>query len=101
MRELENAILHAVSMCDDVIYPEHLPRQIRNFADKATMPANAADPSAPPPLKREWLPLAAMEAKYIAEVLLSTGGNKQAAARVLNIDRKTLTRIVNRDDSEA
>ncbi len=31
VRELENAILHAVSMCDDVIYPEHLPRQIRNL----------------------------------------------------------------------
>jgi len=41
-----------------------------------------------------------MEAKYVAEVLSSTGGNKQAAARILDIDRKTLTRIVNRAESE-
>ncbi len=100
VRELENAILHAVSMCDDIIYPEHLPLRIRKFTDEATMPANAADPSAPP-LKREWLPLTTMEAKYVAEVLSSTSGNKQAAARILDIDRKTLTRIINRAESEA
>ncbi|MCA1625630.1 MAG: helix-turn-helix domain-containing protein [Acidobacteria bacterium] len=41
-----------------------------------------------------------MEAKYVAQVLSSTGGNKQAAARILNIDRKTLTRIVNQSKSE-
>ncbi|HZH33698.1 MAG TPA: helix-turn-helix domain-containing protein [Pyrinomonadaceae bacterium] len=38
-----------------------------------------------------------MESKYIAQVLSSTGGNKQAASRILDIDRKTLTRIVNRN----
>jgi len=41
-----------------------------------------------------------MEAKYIAQVLSSTGGNKQAAARILDIDRKTLTRALNRSESE-
>jgi len=42
-----------------------------------------------------------MEAKYTAQVLASTGGNKQAAARILDIDRKTLTRIVSRTQSDA
>ena len=100
VRELENAVLHAVTMCDDIIYPEHLPLRIRNFTDEAITPPNAADSSASP-LKRKWLTLAAMEEKFVAEVLLSTGGNKQAAARILDIDRKTLTRIVNRSESEA
>lgn len=98
VRELENAVLRAVSMCDDIIYPEHLPLRIRNFTNETTMPATAADSS--PSVKREWLTLAAMEAKYVAQVLSSTGGNIQAAARILDIDRKTLTRIVNRAESE-
>jgi DNA-binding NtrC family response regulator len=62
------------------------------------MPANAVDSSTT--VKSEWLPLTTMEAKYVAEVLSSTGGNKQAAARILDIDRKTLTRIINRAESE-
>jgi DNA-binding NtrC family response regulator len=98
VRELENAVLRAVSMCDDIIYPEQLPLLIRHFTDEATMPANTADSSTA--VKRDWLTLAAMEAQYVAEVLASTGGNKQAAARILDIDRKTLTRIVNRGESE-
>ncbi len=94
VRELENAVLRAVSMCDDIIYPEHLPLRICNFTDEALESATVAD--SPTSLKREWLTLAVMEAKYTAQVLSSTGGNKQAAARILDIDRKTLTRIVNR-----
>jgi len=85
-------------MCDDIIYPEHLPLRIRNFTNEASIPATAADSATP--LKSKWLPLAVMEAKYTAQVLSSTGGNIQAAARILNIDRKTLTRIVNRAQSE-
>ncbi len=99
VRELENAVLHAVSMCDDIVYPEHLPRRIRDFTDEVAMPTAAADSSAT--VKNEWMTLDAMEAKYIARVLASTGGNKQAAARILDIDRKTLTRIVNRDEAGA
>lgn len=98
VRELENAVLHAVSMCDDIIYPEHLPLRIRSYADQtAALPAN--DDGSLKAVERQWLTLDAMEAKYIAEVLAATGGNKQAAARILNIDRKTLTRIVNRNSS--
>jgi len=39
-----------------------------------------------------------MEEKYVAQVLSATDGNKQAASRLLNIDRKTLTRILKRGD---
>ena len=100
VRELENAVLRAVSTCDDIICPEHLPLRIREFSEESTISENGDD-SSTLSLKREWRTLDAMEAKYIAEVLSSTGGNKQAASRILDIDRKTLTRIVNRTETQA
>ena len=47
----------------------------------------------------KWLPLADIEQKYVERVLAYTKGNKQAASRILNIDRKTLARIVARGPS--
>lgn len=103
IRELENAVLHAVSLSDDVVYPEHLPNRIRNFK-KIVPPEDTVieDKIAVNQSKDsdEWISLAEMEEKYVAKVLAHTGGNKQAAARILNIDRKTLTRIIDRSNKE-
>jgi two-component system response regulator AtoC len=99
VRELENAVLHAVSICDDIIYPEQLPLRIRNFIEDASMPLDGDAVVAMQ--SNHWQTLAAMEAKYVAQVLSSTGGNKQAASRILDIDRKTLTRIINRIEPES
>lgn len=94
VRELENAILHAVSMADDIIYPEHLPERILSDGDKAEVREFIDEESS---LGLDDLPtLAVIEARYVAKVLDRTGGNKQAAARILNIDRKTLSRIIER-----
>lgn len=102
IRELENAVMHAVSLSDDIIYPEHLPARIR-FGDAAphtpgdgltSVGVSAPGPGGP------WLPLAEMEAEYVARVLAHTDGNKQAASRILNIDRKTLARIISRKVSK-
>lgn len=94
VRELENAVLHAVSMCDDVVYPEHLPERVR------AMPTPAEPALASISLngneKEHLVTLAEMEARYVSNVLDHTSGNKQAAARILNIDRKTLSRILER-----
>ncbi|MDQ3744340.1 MAG: helix-turn-helix domain-containing protein, partial [Acidobacteriota bacterium] len=40
--------------------------------------------------------LSELEGRHIARVLAHTGGNKQAAARLLGIDRTTLQRMIKR-----
>ncbi|MDQ3907462.1 MAG: sigma-54 dependent transcriptional regulator, partial [Acidobacteriota bacterium] len=92
IRELENAIVRAVALCDQVIRPEDLPERIREY-------------NAPPVLVAHHVPavdqadstlysLAEMESRHVARALASTGGNKQAAARLLGIDRTTLQRMI-------
>ena len=44
----------------------------------------------------EWVTLSVIEGRYVARVLEHTGGNKQAAARLLAVDRKTLDRMIKR-----
>jgi DNA-binding NtrC family response regulator len=44
----------------------------------------------------DWVTLSEIEGRYVARVLKHTGGNKQAAARVLSVDRKTLDRMIKR-----
>ena len=98
IRELENAILQAVSLCDGIVYPEHLPLRIQHYLQESPI-AESAD-SVAAESEASWMTLAEMEAKYVAQVLAHTGGNKQSAARMLNIDRKTLTRIVKRNEPQ-
>ena len=46
----------------------------------------------------DWVTLSEIEGRYVARVLKHTGGNKQAAARVLSVDRKTLDRMIKRHE---
>jgi len=48
------------------------------------------------PAIEDWVTLSEIEGRYVARVLEHTGGNKQAAARVLAVDRKTLDRMIKR-----
>jgi two-component system response regulator HupR/HoxA len=48
----------------------------------------------------DWVTLSVIEGRYVARVLEHTGGNKQAAARVLAVDRKTLDRMIKRHHIE-
>lgn len=107
VRELENAVLRAVSLSDNIVYPEHLPVNIqqkndRQIVDSSSQAVNTSEISIPVSSGggAQWLSMSELEAEYAAQVLAHTGGNKQAAARILGIDRKTLTRILNRSDSK-
>lgn len=75
IRELENIIQRVVIMCDSLIDIEHLPDHLKysiNFPEE------------------ELLPLKIIEKNYINKVLNATGNNKSKAAKILQIDRKTL-----------
>lgn len=97
VRELENAVLHAVSLADDVVYPEHLPLRVQSHRRvPETAASNGQSSSVPSNNNGHWKSLAEVEEDYVVKVLSHTGGNKQAAARLLKIDRKTLSRIVSK-----
>jgi transcriptional regulator of acetoin/glycerol metabolism len=49
-----------------------------------------------PEAAEDWVPLSDIEGRYVAKVLAHTRGNKQAAARLLEVDRKTLDRMIKR-----
>ncbi len=94
IRELENAVVRAAAMCDGLIRIQDLPERIRNFQDAA----NAGIQATPIALldQEEWPSLAEIEGRHVARVLAHTRGNKQAASRVLQVDRKTLDRMIKR-----
>lgn len=96
IRELENAVVHAAAMCDGTIRLKDLPERVRNYSGpNGNLPR--ADSS---PTVENWVPLSTVEGEYVARVLHHTGGNKQAAARVLGVDRKTLDRMIKRHHIE-
>ena len=99
VRELENAVLHAVSMSDCIVYPEHLPARItksvrENISENSE--TNLINNTDILTKKKDWFTLEDFQLLYVGQVLEHTKGNKQAAARILDIDRKTLSRMVNR-----
>lgn len=89
VRELENAVLRGISLSDGTVYPEHLPPQV--LSRKSVKPDEPAST-----LTDVMKPLSQVEFEHVVRVLENTGGNKNAAARILQIDRKTLSRILER-----
>jgi two-component system, NtrC family, response regulator AtoC len=96
IRELENAVVRAAAMCDGLIRVQDLPERIRNFHDAASAKLPAGSPE--PVEKEAWPSLAEVEGRHVARILAHTRGNKQAASRVLGVDRKTLDRMIKRHD---
>jgi DNA-binding NtrC family response regulator len=100
IRELENVVVRATALCQGAIRPEDLPEHVRDYRPPAAEPPPeaAADPAA---RDETWPSLAEAEGLYVARVLAHTGGNKQAAARILNVDRKRVDRIIKRHELAA
>jgi two-component system response regulator HydG len=87
IREMKNVIKRAALLCDeDIIQSKYLPVEISN-PDKFMQPENGLLHSSGTDLKS-----AAQEAEYetIVKVLKQVNYNKSKAAKLLNIDRKTL-----------
>jgi DNA-binding NtrC family response regulator len=99
IRELEKAVVRAVAMCDGTIRVKDLPHRVRQYSGKGSemLKTNGGAEYAD---NEEWVPLSEIEGRYVVKVLAHTHGNKQAAARVLGVDRKTLDRMIKRHHIE-
>ncbi|GMV06304.1 MAG: sigma-54-dependent Fis family transcriptional regulator [Gemmatimonadota bacterium] len=78
VRELENCLTRAVlTSPGDVIHPEHLALRPAGSPEEGTLPT-----------------LGEAERRHVASVLAFTGGNKSEAARILDISRPRLDRLI-------
>ncbi|HEX8686749.1 MAG TPA: helix-turn-helix domain-containing protein, partial [Pyrinomonadaceae bacterium] len=112
IRELENAVIRAVALCDSVVRPEDLPERVREAdaaaheqaaprADEARTHEVPARDDVHAAADEPLVSLSELEGRHIARALRHTGGNKQAAARLLGIDRTTLQRMIKRHGLDA
>ncbi|MBN1238270.1 MAG: sigma-54-dependent Fis family transcriptional regulator [Gammaproteobacteria bacterium] len=88
VRELRNALTRAATFCENgLIELRHLPERVRPSLKR---PAGVGDPLGlnedPPPT------LAEVEERYIRWIVERTGYNKQQAAKILNVGRRTIYR---------
>ena len=110
VRELRNAVEHAVVMCrGQILQPEHLPQ--RDLSEKPRTVASLDFTEAIEAWVAEQMQsgtgnlydsaLRILEATLIPAVLKLTGQNRTAAARVLGMDRATLRTRLRDQDSAA
>ncbi len=85
VRELQHAIEHAVALASsELILPEDLPAGLRPRPQPGGLP--------------EGLTLEGLKQWYVQKVLADTAGNKARAAEILGIDRRTLYRMLEREE---
>ena len=97
IRELETAVVQAVATCDGTIRVKDLPERMRHRSGSDVSRTNGSSDQFE---QEELVPLSRIEGRYVTKVLAHTRGNKQAAARVLGVDRKTLDRMIKRHHIE-
>jgi DNA-binding NtrC family response regulator len=98
IRELENVVARAATLCDTAVRAEDLPTRVRQ-QDSFRTDGDTRTPARE--REAEWPSLSEVEGRYVARVLAHTGGNKQAATRLLRVDPKTLDRMIKRHNLPA
>jgi two-component system response regulator AtoC len=91
VRELENILERAVALnSSGILTPEDFPEEIRKCGPAiSSVEAAVGTP-------RAFQTLAERERDYVLEVLAAAGDNASRAAEILDIDRRTLYRILER-----
>jgi DNA-binding NtrC family response regulator len=88
VRELENAIERAIALnSSGILTPEDFPDEIRQGQKSPGLPSVAS---------QNFPTLAEKEKEYVLEVLAAVRHNASRAAEILDIDRRTLYRILER-----
>lgn len=96
VRELENTIEHAAAVCvDHLITINDIPARI---AERAS-PDRPTRISTPVSLIDDRPSLAELDRRYVQLVLSEMEGNKSRAAEVLGIDRRTIYRFMEQQES--
>jgi two-component system, NtrC family, response regulator AtoC len=94
IRELENAIEQAVALSyQSILTPDDLPEVVCNYTDAKIVRKNSANghflfPDTPT--------LEEVKRRYVLHVLRQTDGNISRGAKILNIDRRSLYRMLAR-----
>jgi DNA-binding NtrC family response regulator len=96
IRELENAVVRAAAICNGTIRLKDLPERVQQYGNLKEKVLSSSEVETSQTIVEEWCPLSTVEGRYVEKVLTHTRGNKQAAARILAIDRKTLDRMIKR-----
>jgi transcriptional regulator of acetoin/glycerol metabolism len=85
--------VRASALCDGTIRVQDLPDRVRNHRETLALGEPEEISGG---LPGSWPTLSNVEGRYVERVLAHTAGNKQAAARLLSVDRKTLERMIKR-----
>jgi DNA-binding NtrC family response regulator len=94
IRELENAIEQAVALSyQPILTPEDLPREVRDQGPEAVAIESSQQSQF---LFSDTPSLEEVKKRYVLHILNHTQGNISAAARILNVDRRSLYRILAR-----
>lgn len=79
VRELENIVQRMIIMSDDIIDMQHIPENLKYHL---------------PEKKEQFKSLKEYEKDHILKILAAVGNNKTKAAKILQIDRKTLNQKI-------
>ena len=92
VRELKNAIEHAVIMCGDEIEPKDLPDRFIVHANSISGSGDSVPHQNLQELREQWL--APLERRYLSNLLNYCEGNVRKAAKIAGINHVTLYRLL-------